>query len=334
MCTNTGIRTGRIEATQQQMKIRSVKKIFRWVLLVALGLLVAIILITLLTPIPKNPEIDVVALRKQVKQPYHLMETTDHETLFIRRWNPTVDSLAEKGVAVLILHGITAHSGAYGFMAEPLSAAGYTTFGLDYRGHGLSGGTRGDSPGKERSQADRVETVRYLKTLGFPKVIVLGHSLGVASAIYLAKEVPDEISGLVLLSGAYKGKLPPRKFGLFEQMTILTNALIRPGTPVIEYKREGMVKSKDPLFNFVYTLRFVSMMDVKELVFHQAPPMPILVGVGDQDELFTVQAVRELYDGIPGNKKEFWVIKDAIHAKFPPESWNDLVEWLDKQAFE
>jgi alpha-beta hydrolase superfamily lysophospholipase len=258
-----------------------------------------------------------------------LVETSDHETLFIRRWNP-IDSLTKKGIAVLILHGITAHSGAYDFMAQPLADRGYTTFGLDYRGHGLSGGNRADSPSKERSQADRIETLAYIKGRGFPKVVVLGHSLGVASAIYLAKEVPDRISGLVLLSGAYRGKLPPREFSWFEQATILTNSLIRPGTPVIEYKREGMVKSTDPLFNFVYTLRFITMLDVKELVFQQAPPFPILVGVGDQDELFSVEAVKELYDAIPGTNTEFWVMKGGLHAKFPTATWGHLVDWLDR----
>jgi pimeloyl-ACP methyl ester carboxylesterase len=309
------------------------KIIIKWIFIVILSLALLMVLVTLITPIPKNPEVDVVALRKEVKQPYHLMETSDKETLFIRRWNP-VDSLTKNGIAVLILHGITAYSAPYDFMGNPLSAAGYTTFGLDYRGHGLSGGIRGDSPGKERSQADRVEALQFIRDLGFSKVIILGHSIGVASAIYLAKEVPDQISGLVLLSGAYRGKLPPREFGLFEKVNILTNSLIRPSTPVIEYKREGMVKSKDPLYNFVYTLRFVSMLDVSELIFDEEPPMPVLVGVGDQDELFSVEAVRELYDSIPGNNKEFWVIKDAIHAKFPPACWNDLVQWLDKQEFD
>lgn len=307
------------------------KKYLKWLLIVPLILVAIIVVVTLILPTPKNPAIDVVALRMEVKQPYHLLDTSDHETLFIRRWNP-VDGVAKKGIAVLILHGITAHGGAYDFMAEPLAANGYTTFSLDYRGHGLSGGNRADSPSKERSQKDRIEALQYVKSLGFQNVIVLGHSLGVASAIYLAKDVPDQISGLVLLSGAYHGKRPPRKMGLFEKVTILTNSLIRPGTPVVEYKREGLVKSKDPLFNYVYTLRFLRMLDVKELVFQEAPSFPVLVGVGDQDELFTVESVRELYEAIPGDNKEFWVIKDAQHAKFPPECWNDLVKWLDKQT--
>ncbi len=308
-------------------------RILKWVLVVITGLLFLLIIVTLLTPLPKNPEIDVRAMREEVKQPWHLMETSDGESLFIRRWDPP-DSIKKEDVAVLILHGITAYSAPYDFMAKPMAAAGYTTFGLDYRGHGLSGGTRGDSPGKDRSQADRVEALKFIRDqLGFRKVVVLGHSLGVASAIYLTKEVPEQVAGLVLLSGAYRGKQPPREFGLFEQATILTNSVLRPGTPAIEYKREGHVKSEDPLFTYVYTLRFVTMLDLSELVFREEPLMPVLVGMGDKDELFSVEAARELYDSIPGNNKDFWVIEDALHAKFPPSCWDDLVTWLNEQNF-
>lgn len=310
------------------------KKIIKWLSIFILVLVLVVIAIALLTPVPKNPDLDLVILRQEVVQPHHLFETSDGETLFVRRWDP-VDSLSKKGVAVLILHGITAHSKAYDFMAEPMSNAGYTTFGLDYRGHGLSGGHRGDSPGKERSKADYLETVQFIKELGYSKVVVIGHSFGVASAIFLAKLAPDQLDGLVLLSGAYEGKLPPREFSWFEKLTILTNSVIRPSTAVIAYERDGMEKREDPLFNYVYTLRFATMLDDQsELVFQDEPSMPVLVGVGDRDELFTVDAVRELYNGIPGENKEFWVIENALHASFPTSCWNELVDWLDRQHFD
>jgi PhoPQ-activated pathogenicity-related protein len=54
------------------------------------------------------------------------------------------------------------------------------------------------------------------------------------------------------------------------------------------------------------------------------------VGIGDQDELFTIDKVREFYDLVPGNKKEFLVMKNTTHAKIPVESWNELVVWLNK----
>ena len=206
-----------------------------------------------------------------------------------------------------------------------------TTFGLDYRGHGLSDGNRGDSPNKERWIADLAESVKYIKSLGYPKVIILGHSLGVASAICAANAVPDEISGLILLSGAYEGKKGLTKPPPFFQKTkILASSIFRPSYQVVEYYRDGMTGSKDPLFNFSYTLRFLTMLDVKQLRLPKNLNIPVLVGVGDKDELFDIDKVKEFYDAVPGNKKEFLVMKNTTHARIPVESWEEIVNWLNK----
>jgi acylglycerol lipase len=270
-------------------------------------------------------------LRQNFKEAHNQFTTTDGQTLFLRRWNPDSIAPVKKDIAVLIFHGITAHSGAYDMAGKPISAGGYTTFGLDYRGHGLSDGNRGDSPNKERWMADLAESVKYVKSLGFPKVILLGHSLGVASAICAADAVPDEISGLILLSGAYEGKIGLTKPPTFFQKTkILASSIFRPSYQVVEYYRDGMTVTKDPLFNFKYTLRFLTMLDVKQLRLPKNLNIPVLVGVGDKDELFDIDKVKEFYNAVPGNKKEFLVMKNTTHAKIPVESWEEIVIWLNK----
>ena len=270
-------------------------------------------------------------LRNNFKEKHNQFTTTDGEILFLRRWDPDSIVPAKKDIAVLIFHGITAHSGAYNMAGVPLSAGGYTTFGLDYRGHGLSGGNRGDSPGKERWIADLAEAVKYIKGLGYSKVIILGHSLGVASAICASDAVPDEISGLVLLSGAYEGRkgltAPPT---FFQKTRIIASSVFRPSHQAVEYYREGMTGSKDSLFNFAYTLRFLTMLDVRQLRLPENLNIPVLVGVGDKDELFEADKVKEFYNVVPGNKKEFLIMKNATHARIPVESWEEIVSWLNR----
>jgi acylglycerol lipase len=274
---------------------------------------------------------EAVLLRQKYTEAHHQFMTTDGETLFLRRWNPDSIQAAKKEIAVLIFHGLTAHSGAYNMAGKPISAGGYTTFGLDYRGHGLSGGNRGDSPNKDRWIADLAESVKYIKSLGFSKVIIVGHSLGVASAMSAAMAIPNEISGLILLSGAYEGRKsvtkPPT---LFEKVKIYSSSVFRPSYQAVEYYREGMTLTDDPLFNFRYTLRFLTMLDVKTLRLPKDLNVPVLVGVGDKDELFEVDKVKEFYNLIPGDKKEFMVMKDTNHAKIPVESWAEMVVWLNK----
>jgi hypothetical protein len=58
-------------------------------------------------------------LRHGFTAPHHVITTSDGAELFLRRWNPDTIQAEKKDVAVLILHGITAHSGAYDMAGQP-----------------------------------------------------------------------------------------------------------------------------------------------------------------------------------------------------------------------
>ncbi|MGZ3751278.1 MAG: alpha/beta hydrolase [Mucilaginibacter sp.] len=317
------------------------KKTIKRVLYTLLFLVLAIVIFGLvLAYLPTQSRIknkgitpqEAAVLRQNYTGPHELFKTTDGEILFLRRWDPDTIVPAKKDIAVLIFHGFTAYSGPYSMAGIPISKGGYTVFGLDYRGHGLSGGNRGDAPrGKDRWIADLAESVKYIKRLGFSRVVVLGHSLGVASAICAADAVPHDISGLILLSGAYEGRKGLTKpIPFFTKAKIISSSIFRPSYPAVEYYRDGMTVSKDTLFNFRYTLRFMTMLDVKKLRVTKEFNGPVLVGVGDHDELFEIDKVKDFYNLIPGDKKEFFVMKNATHAKIPLESWEEIVAWLDK----
>jgi acylglycerol lipase len=72
------------------------------------------------------------------------------------------------------------------------------------------------------------------------------------------------------------------------------------------------------------------MLNVKELRLPKELNIPVLVGIGDKDELFDIDKVKELYNLVPGNKKEFLVMKNTTHAIIPVESWEQIVVWLNK----
>lgn len=316
------------------------KRLLLRITFVFIGLLVAVVIAGLVLAfypsqsIVKNNPIstrDANAMRQSFAGEHHVFTTSDGEVLFLRRWSPD-NVRPEKGdIAILIFHGITAHSGAYANAGKILSAGGYTAFGLDYRGHGLSGGNRGDSPDKERWIADLAEAVGFVKGLGYPKVVVMGHSLGVAAAIYAAKAIPEEVAGLMLLSGGYeKKKTDSAPIPFLQKAKVLASSVFRPSHQAFEYYRENMTGSHDPLFNFKYTLRFLSMLDVTELILPESLNVPVLVAVGDQDELFTIESVEAVFDDVPGASKEFLVLQDTNHAAFPDASWQQLVAWLER----
>jgi acylglycerol lipase len=288
---------------------------------------------------------DVAAFRSSFKEPHELLRTSDGKVLFVRHW----EAKSEPKATILIFHGITAYSGPYGqIIAEQLANSGYDVFGLDLRGHGLSDGKRGDYPSRERFVSDLKETVSFVRAKS-RKLVLLGHSLGALTAVAAMNSSPKEIDGLVLLSAARKvkpGVYPkPKTSALLK--TLIGIALLR-GSPLIEYRREGMVGLNDPLFNFAYSARFytvlygvaalsvVSMLrsgDINSpnLKFNAKLQIPLLVGVGDHDELFTVESAKEFCNGLDCDDREFLVVPGAHHATFPKDSWGPLVAWLERK---
>jgi acylglycerol lipase len=268
--------------------------------------------------------VDIKKLRQEFKNPHYFVSTSDDKILFLRAWIPQ----EQTDTAILIFHGVTAHSGPYTMIGKALSHLGYAVYGLDLRGHGLSDGNRGDYPSKERFIQDIGETISFVKKL-HKRLLILGHSLGVMSAIYATNYFLDAIDGLILLSGARS--IRPgvySKVSFLKKLKILISSLIKPGKPVISYQREGMTGLDDPLYNFKYTLRFMKIFNLEKVRFQKQLSIPVLLGIGESDELFTIESARSLYDEIPSDNKKFIVLPGAKHAEFPENSWDELIAWL------
>ena len=271
-------------------------------------------------------EIDVKKLRKEFKKPFDLVNTSDGITLFLRKWEPSAPS----NKAILILHGITAYSGPYAMFGEAISKTGFTAIGLDLRGHGLSDGNRGDYPSKERLISDLKETVSHLKK-EFNTLVILGHSLGVLTALLTKMNSDEKIDGLILLSagktvkpGVYKNP------SVLQKLKILVSSIFRPSKPVISYYREGILGLDDPLFNFKYTLRFMRLVGFKDVDLSEEIDCPILLGVGENDELFSVESAQSLLDELPCKDKRFFIMPGAKHAiEFTEESFKETKSWLN-----
>ena len=113
--------------------------------------------------------------------------------LFLRKWEPENKS---KKTAILLFHGITAYSGPYEIIVKPMVDIGFTVYGLDLRGHGLSDGNRGDSPSLERYVMDLCESISFVRQF-HPKVAIFGHSLGVLSSLLALSNCRESIDGVL-----------------------------------------------------------------------------------------------------------------------------------------
>lgn len=288
--------------------------------------------------------VDVEKLRREYTGPHELVRASDGKTLFVRRWDAQ-----DPRASVLILHGITAHSGPYGPMvAEQLAESGYDVFGMDLRGHGFSDGRRGDYPSMERLVKDLTETLALVKSRS-RRLVVMGHSLGALSAVVATKNSPRDVDGLVLVSAARKIRTGvfPRPSAAATLKTLAGVALFH-GTPLIEYSRRGQIGLDDPLFNFRYSARFYSVLygasamkvvrmlssgliDSPNLRFDGKLAVPLLVAIGDMDELFPTDGAREFFDSVDCDDKEFLVIPSMKHAVWPGEAYVPFAGWLRRK---
>ncbi len=131
---------------------------------------------------------------------------------------------------VLILHGITQSTVTWAWLVPHL-AADHRVVRLDFRGHGRSGRTPGAYafPGYVADARAICEQV-----LGQPAVVV-GHSLGGATAAGLAQTRPDLVRGVVLEDPAIMTPSAPGVTTEFDDNTLAAGfQLMRESIPMLQ----------------------------------------------------------------------------------------------------
>jgi len=154
------------------------------------------------------------------------LTSNDGLPLQVRQWRKPQLGVVATGGTVLIVHGLGEHIGRYGAVAARLNAAGYHVVGYDQRGHGESGGARGDVPDGEALQRDLaqvIDAVRADAELARGPLLLLGHSMGgLVAARFVAGGLTANsagalpawfrpVDGLILSSPALDPGLSPRQ---------------------------------------------------------------------------------------------------------------------------
>ena len=148
---------------------------------------------------------------------------TGHDGLPLhwREWGADL-SLPTRGT-VLIVHGLGEHIGRYEAVAGRLNDWGWHAAGYDQRGHGASGGPRGDIPAHDsllRDLAAAIDGLRADDRKGRGPLILLGHSMGGAVAARFVAGALEQapwsrpVDGLILSSPALDPGLSAFQRGL------------------------------------------------------------------------------------------------------------------------
>lgn len=248
---------------------------------------------------------------------------------------------------ILLMHGLGEHSGRYQHVAEFFCARGFAVRAYDHRGHGHSGGARGDVP-NETALLDDASIVMHdwnsKPNLPDTAPFLLGHSMGGLFAARFAVSGITPLSGLILSSPALALPLSGAQKLLLKILTAIAPGLavsnglkrryLSHDSKVIEaYSSDTLVHSKITarLLNAMLSAIFVTQRDAALL---NIPTL--LIFAGDDrlvDPRGSDQLFKKLLPGI-GTRHRY----DALYHEIFNENktaatavFNDVSQWLNKQ---
>lgn len=100
--------------------------------------------------------------------------TADGTLLRLREW-PIAG--AARGT-VLMVHGLSEHSGRYAPVAARINAWGWHAVGYDQRGHGVSSGARGAVAAEDSLLSDLAQVIDAVQAALPAPLLLFGHSMG------------------------------------------------------------------------------------------------------------------------------------------------------------
>lgn len=245
----------------------------------------------------------------------------------------------EKDPCIIFIHGMGLHSLFFAEFLSKLSEQGYNVFGLDIQGHGRSEGERGHFT-MQRATENVSSVIDYILEAYHERVGVMGISLGGMISFYSVANDPRIRSAVC--GGLAHPKLPLRRHS--------TRLLIGMGAKLWPKKRLSLLKivplekvTSDPTLKDVmltdelvvpeYTFETVaSFMDLKPKIPFDQIRTPILVMVGEHEQILPPEYCKKVYDLLTTEKK-FVVVPDAGHLLFIEHISQTLplvVDWFTK----
>lgn len=228
--------------------------------------------------------------------------------------------MAGSGPALLLVHGISDHSGTWAHLLPEL-AKRYTVVAPDLLGHGGS-----DKPRADYAAGAYACGMRDLLTvLDVDRVTVVGHSLGGGVAMQFAYQFPELCERLVLVSsgGIGRGVHPLLRLacvpGAELALPLLTHL---PGVPALlpmldfgpdaKYARERYtaLRGRAARTAFLRTLR--SVVDVRGQVVtmmdrcYLTRGIPTLLVWGSADRIVPVGHAHKAHEAMPGSRLEIF----------------------------
>lgn len=247
----------------------------------------------------------------------------------------------EKPLATIVfMHGIAEHHMVHMDMIKYFNKNKINVLAFDLRGHGRSGGKRGDIDRLETFITDLEEIMKYARSKYHSKLFILGHSMGALIANLYA--IDNKVDG-VIVSGAtgdfakYTNilRVVPAKFIWFKK--IKTNFQ----DPQLGEK----VLTKEEVLDDPYLLDYFHINLIGQTMIKGVRKLkkgmskitsPYLILHGEKDKLALPESNLVLYEGINSKDKTRIVYPELYHNVLSDYTSNKvhekIVDWIKERT--
>ncbi|MHA1292826.1 MAG: alpha/beta hydrolase [Promethearchaeota archaeon] len=254
---------------------------------------------------------------------------------------------------IIFLHGTSVYSRFYAEFCFNLFKRGYRIVAPDMLGHGLSEGVRGHFTMEKLAKVTYDVNSYVIKNFG-EKNVVMGSSLGGCNALYSIAYDDERLKGAICHNAAVFNEKAYKKI---IKMNLLLR-FVRPLVPIVakiapkfkvsvwlylDFKKLAKTDKilekidtflKDPLLSDKYTATAIK----TQMRAPLAKPIekiisPVMIINGDEDYLFSVDYMTELYNRLTCKNKALEILKNASHLILQEnieEVIEHIVPWLKK----
>ncbi|NTW49852.1 MAG: alpha/beta hydrolase [Chlorobiales bacterium] len=260
---------------------------------------------------------------------------------------------------LVFIHGTATQSRLYLPLADTLKKNNIATVLLDLRGHGLSGGERGDVPSIDALVRDVRITLDSIRN-AYPgkKIILGGHSLGAGLCLKFVeffssrKKLYTPPDAMILMSGGFlmskdcdsseasrlRDYQNGRSFAKIDAMDIalyfpagyfgihpksIEVLLPTEDSAVARAVKQGLFTTKYSVQFFLASFPFEPRLTYRKLKF------PVLLVAGKQDELMRTCDAIYSYEKLHEPNKELFLVSEANHTNIIWLSAGAIAEWIN-----
>ncbi|NBX92189.1 MAG: alpha/beta hydrolase [Proteobacteria bacterium] len=258
-------------------------------------------------------------------------------------WSTEPSQVPSKG-RVILVHGMSEHSGRHLNTEQALLKDGYSVVRFDLRGSGQSGGRR-QWIEKFTDYVDDVASVyRWICREQEPlPLFLLGHSLGGAIAMTFMQYYQKAFRGLILSAPAYLtgDAINPYVIALGKQLVkVIPTFRVSGNSDKSAISRDPEVVKQflsDPLCCHTNTLNqgrevLDQLPKLKEIA--STLTLPVLFAHGSLDKIVKLEGSFELLNQIRSRDKNLYIMPGGYHEPHNDLDKNDyfvqLTQWLNK----